>query len=144
MKYTIEINRPIEKVYDLFTDRDNLKKWQSKLLDYQHLHGEKGEVGSVSELTYKGLTIFETITSKVYPTEVISEYEHKRNAVTKMYHTAMNKFSKLGNDKTLYEMTIEQKVVGFLPQIVMTIMAGTVKKYHKKLLKGFKKFAEKQ
>ena len=39
-------------------------------------------------------------------------------------------------------MTIDQKVVGFLPKIIMSLAKGAVKKHHQKLIDDFKLFAE--
>jgi len=47
MKYTsqVVINLPINEVIVLFDNEKNLFKWQPELISFEHLSGEKGEVG---------------------------------------------------------------------------------------------------
>jgi hypothetical protein len=142
MKYFIEINLPLEKTFDLYTNRDKLKEWQKKIINHDVVRGVSGEVQSLSKLTCMGVDIFETIISKNRPFEITSEYEHKRNGATKMYHTAINEFSKIDENKTVLEMTVQQEVPGFIPRLIMKIFAGSVRKHHQKLINDFKLFTE--
>ena len=56
MKYSNEviINLPIKEVIELFDSEENLFKWQPELLSFEHLSGEKGEVGAKSKMNYNG------------------------------------------------------------------------------------------
>ena len=55
MKYTteIEIEKPIEKVIELFDNPDNLKKWMEGLQSFEHLSGTPGQPGAKSRLFFK-------------------------------------------------------------------------------------------
>ena len=55
MKYSNEvvIDLPRKKVIELFNSEENLFKWQPELLSFEHLSGERGEVGAKSKMQYK-------------------------------------------------------------------------------------------
>ena len=83
MKYTNEvvINLPLKKVIELFDSEENLFKWQPELISFEHLSGEKGEVGAKSKLRYtmgkREIEMIETITVKNLPKEFSATYEAK-------------------------------------------------------------------
>jgi len=141
---TTEINLPIRKVVELYVNKNNLKEWQKELISYDHISGIPEEVGAVTRLKYKSVTIFETITFKNIAFEINGEYEHKRSEKTILVHKASNRFSSLKENRTLYEMEIETiKIFGILPKLMSLVMGGAAKKYYQNLLYQFKKFAEK-
>ena len=143
MKFTIEINLPIKRVSQLFSDSGNIKGWQKKLASLRHISGPPGEFGAVTELVYKTVTIIETITSKNSPYEIICSYEHIRGRKTRMIHKATYHFTSLKEDITLFEMKIEAtKFIGFLPNLIMPLMNSAVKNHYRKQLYQFKAFAE--
>ena len=55
MKYTNEvvIGIPLKRVIELFDSQENLFKWQPELISFEHLSGEKGEVGAKSKMVCK-------------------------------------------------------------------------------------------
>ena len=55
MKYSteIEINKPVEKVIELFDNSDNLGKWMEGLHSFEHISGNPGQVGAKSRLKFK-------------------------------------------------------------------------------------------
>jgi len=142
--FTSEINMPIEKTFELFLNKNNLKEWQKELISYEHIIGIPGEVGAVTKLNYKSVTIFETVTLKNMPYEIRGVYEHKRGEKTIMVHNASNRFSLIGENKTLFELEMEDvKFVGFLPKLMSKLMGGMFEKYHQNEVDQFKVFAEK-
>lgn len=50
---SIEINCPKEKLITLLANPNNNKYWMEDLVEYQPVHGEAGEVGSMSHLVFK-------------------------------------------------------------------------------------------
>jgi hypothetical protein len=143
MKYSIEIDQPLQKVVELFINKDNLNKWQKKLVGYELISGTPNTVGAVTKLNYKGVTIFETITASSLPAEIAGQYEHKHNDKTVMSHSTSHQFSSSGQNKTRYEMDIRNEIFfGFLPKLMSGLMAGAIKKYNQGLLNDFKSFAE--
>jgi hypothetical protein len=145
MKPTVEVSLPIVKVVELFMDKNNFKEWKKGYISYEHISGTPNEVGAVTKLVYKDITMFETITSKKLPTEIKAEYEHKRGEKTVMMHTSTYHFSSLGDNKTLIEVDmVTTRVFGVLMKLIMTLMAGAGIKYAQEQLNMFKVFAEKQ
>lgn len=145
MKYifSTEINVPIQKAAELFLNKDNLKEWQKELISYEHISGIPGEVGSKTKLSYKSVTIFETIILKNMPAEIKGFYEHKARKKTVMTHNTSNRFSRIGENKTLFELEMEDvKFVGFLPKLLSKLMGRMFEKYHQNEVDQFKIFAE--
>tara|TARA_R110002050_G_scaffold109799_4_gene221513 strand:- start:10877 stop:11311 length:435 start_codon:yes stop_codon:yes gene_type:complete len=143
MQFTIEINQPVATVFARYTDRDTLTHWQTDVTHQELVNGKRGAVSSRYKLSHKTVTIFETIQAINPPFEIKSEFEHQRNGTTKMFHTATVTFTELTPQTTLLTLVVDQKVIGFIPKIVMRIFAGAVKKHHQKVLANFKAFAEK-
>lgn len=144
MKVSIEINKPRDKVIELFSDKNNFKEWKKEFIRYEHINGTPGEPGAVTKLVFKRVILFETILSKTLPGEICEEYEHKRGDKTVMFHKATNRFTTLSGNRTLFESDMEvTKVIGFLPKIVMKLMSGAARKYAQDQLDQFKKFAKK-
>ena len=142
--FTAEINVPGKKVFELFLNKDNLKEWQKELIGYESISGIPGEVGSVTKLSYKSVTIFETITFKNMPHEIKGFYEHKAGKKTVMVHNTSNRFRQISENKTLFELEMEDvKFVGFLPKLMSKLMGGMFERYHQNQVNQFKVFAEK-
>jgi uncharacterized protein YndB with AHSA1/START domain len=135
MNFKTTINKPINKVFTLYTDKSKLLNWQKQLVKVE-------ELSSKTKLIHKTVILFETIDSIKEPMSFVATYEHTRKGDTKMFHTATTTFSEVDKHTTLVEIDITQKFVGFLPNIIMPLMVGAVKKHHKKVLNNFKIFAE--
>ena len=146
MKFTVktEINLPLDKVVALYTNYDNLKEWQTEFKSYELISGKPNEQGTVTKLVYKSITKIETITSQHLPAEISAEYEHIYGKKTMMIHVGTNRFTSLGENKTLYEIDMElTKFFGFLPKLMAKFMGGAVRKYYQTWVDKFKAFAEK-
>ena len=142
--FTAEINVPIEKAFELFLNKENIKEWQKELINYENISGISGEVGGVTKLNYKSVTIVETITFKNAPNEIRGIYDHKRGEKTIMIHNASNRFSAIAENKTLFEMQmLDVKFIGFLPKLMSKLMGRMFEKYHQNEVDQFKAFAEK-
>jgi hypothetical protein len=142
--FTTEINVPIKKAFELFLNKDNLKEWQKELISYEHISGISGDVGSITKLSYKSVTIFETIIFKNMPYEIKGFYEHKAGKKTVMVHNTSNRFHLISENQTLFELEMQDvKFVGFLPKLMSKLMGGMFERYHQKQVSQFKIFAEK-
>jgi hypothetical protein len=144
--FSSEINVPIEKAYELFVNKDNLKEWQKELVSYEPMSGISGEVGAVTKLNYKTVTIVETVSFINKPYEVRGVYEHKlkRREKTIMVHNTSNRFIQVGANKTLFELEMQDvKFFGFLPKLMSKLMGRMFEKYHQNEVDQFKLFAEK-
>jgi hypothetical protein len=141
--FSAEINLPVEKVFELFLNKDNLKEWQTEVINFEHINGTPGEVGAVTKQNYKSVIIIETITSKKFPDEIRGLYDHKRGTTTIMIHESSNRFKSLGENKTLFELEmLNVEFVGFLPKLMSKLMGRMFEKYHQEEVDRFKLFAE--
>ena len=144
MKYTteIEIEKPIEKVVELFDNADNLKKWMEGLQSYEHISGTSGETGAKSRLFFKmgkrEIEMIETILVRNLPEEFSATYEAKG-----VFNIAKNKFVKVSETSTKYITENEFQFKGFM-KFFAFLMPGAFKKQSFKYLQHFKKFAESQ
>lgn len=144
MKLKVEINRPANKVVELFLDKANFSRWKKDFISREHISGADNQMGSKDKLVFKRVTMIETVTSNHLPGEISYEYEHMRGNKIIMIHKATNRFTPLRADKTLYELDSEiTKVFGLLPKIIMGLMKGAAEKYTQTQLNQFKEFAEK-
>jgi hypothetical protein len=145
MKPSVEINIPINKVVELFMDKRTFKDWKKNFISYEHISGTPGEVGAVTMLIYKRVTMLETIISKNLPAEIVELYEHKNGDKTVMVHQSTYRFTSLTANKTHMEVIMETlKIEGFMMKLIMTIFAGAGRKYAQEQLDKFKELAEKK
>jgi uncharacterized membrane protein len=142
MKYSseIEINKPIDKVIELFDNPDNMKQWMKGLQSFEHISGEQGKVGAKSRLRFKmgkrDMEMIETITVNNLPEEFSGTYEVKG-----VYNIVKNKFVPLSENRTKYISEQEFQFKGFM-KVIGFLMPGAFKKQSMQYLKDFKQFAE--
>ena len=144
MKFTcsVEINAPIAKVVELFDSVENLKKWQTGLVSYDHLSGKQGEPGAKSKIVIETgkhrIELIETILVRNLPHEVTGLYEHEH-----MVNTMSNRFTPIGENATRYDAEIDYtKFIGFIPKMMALLMPGMFRKQVQKTLDRFKVFVE--
>ncbi len=144
MKYTLEItiNQPREKVIALFDSEENLYKWQEGLQNVNHISGNKGEVGSKSEMHFlmgkREVKMIETITHRNLPEEFHGTYD-----AGNVFNIQKNYFKKVDDDTTKWISEAEFQFKGF-SKLIFPLMKGAFKKQSYKYLENFKKFAESQ
>lgn len=144
MKYTtdIEIEKPIEKVIELFDNPDNMSKWMDGLQSFEHLSGTPSQPGAKSKLKFKmgkrEVEMIETITVRNLPDEFSSTYEAKG-----VFNIVKNRFEKLSDTKTKYITDNEFQFKGFM-KLIAFFMPGAFQKQSYKYLELFKSFAESQ
>lgn len=144
MKYSveIEINKPIDRVIELFDDPDHMDKWMEGLQSFEHLSGTPGQVGATSRLKFKmgkrEIVMVETITVRNLPEEFSGTYEAKG-----VFNIVKNHFIKLDDQKTKYVTDQEFRFKGFM-KIIAFLMPGAFKKQSMKYLIAFKDFVEAQ
>jgi hypothetical protein len=142
MKYSNEviINLPIKKVIELFDSEENLFKWQPELLSFEHLSGEKGEVGAKSKMNYKmgkrEIEMIETITVKNLPKEFTATYEAKG-----VWNKMKNYFEEIDDHSTRWRSDSHFEFSGFM-KLIGLFMPDSFKKQSQKSLEQFKAFAE--
>lgn len=142
MKYSaeIEINKPVDKVIELFDNPDNMYKWMKGLQSFEHISGTAGRPGAKSRLKFKmgkrDIEMVETILVRNLPDEFTGTYEVKG-----VYNIVKNKFQKIDERKTRYITEQEFQFKGFMKCIAF-LMPGAFKKESMKHLVNFKNFAE--
>ena len=142
MEFTleIEINKPIERVVELFDNPDNMIKWMEGLQSFEPLSGTPGQPGAKSRLKFKmgkrEIEMIETVTVRNLPDEFSGTYE--ANGV---YNIVKNKFVKLSETKTKYITEQEFQFNGFM-KLMAFLMPGAFKKQSLKFLTDFKSFVE--
>jgi carbon monoxide dehydrogenase subunit G len=144
MKYTteIEINKPVEKVIELFDNPENMKKWMNGLQSFEPLSGKAGQPGAKSKLIYKmgnhEIEMIETITVRNLPDEFSGTYEAKG-----VFNIVKNSFISISDNTTKYLTENEFQFKGFM-KIIALLMPGAFKKQSLKYLIDFKNFVESQ
>jgi len=142
--FTAHINVPPQKAFALFINKNNLKEWQQELTSYETLSGQAGEVGAVTQLNYKTVTIIETILAINAPYEMKGRYEHKAGKKTVMVHNTSHRFRPVGENETVFELEMQEvQFIGWLPKLMSKLMGSMFEKYHQKEVDHFKAFAEK-
>lgn len=143
MKYTceIEINKPIDKVIELFDNAENLKKWMEGLQSFEHLSGEPGQPGAKSRLKFKmgkrEMEMIETVTVRNLPEEFSGTY-----VMNGVFNIVKNKFVPISFNTTKYITEQEFQFHNPMMKLLGFLMPGMFKKQSMKFLESFKKFAE--
>jgi uncharacterized membrane protein len=144
MKYTNEvvINKPIEKVVELFDNPDNMSKWMEGLLSFEPLSGKPGQPGAKSRLKFKmgrrEIEMIETVVIRNLPDEFTGTYEAKG-----VYNIVKNRFIKISDNMTKYSSEEEFQFKGLM-KLMGILMPGAFKKQSLKYLTNFKNFVENQ
>ena len=141
MKYRceIEINKPLERVLELFDNTENLFKWMEGLQSFEHLEGEPGKPGAKSKMVFKmnnkDVEMIETINVRNLPKEFSGSYDAKG-----VHNIQKNSFEKIDDNRTRYITHNEFHFKGFMK--FMALMPGAFKKQTMKYMRAFKSFVE--
>ena len=141
MKYTceIDIDKPIERVIELFDDPENMKEWQPGLVSYEFISGEPGQPGSKMKLKYKmgkrEVEMVETLISR-HHTSFSGTYEAKG-----VWNRIDAEFEKINEDQTRYITRQEFQLKGIM-KLYGWLMPGAFKKQTMVYMRSFKDFAE--
>lgn len=142
MKYTteIDINKPIERVIELFDNPNFYNDWMDGLLGFELKSGTQGQVKAKTSFNFKmgngELQMLETVIARNLPDEYTVTYEAKG-----VFNIVKSKFVKLDDNRTKYINENEFQFSGFM-KIIGFLMPGTFKKQSLKYLADFKSFVE--
>ena len=146
MKYKgyIDINKPQNKVADLFSNPKNNKEYQDGFLKKELISGQSGKDGAVSKMYYKfgkrDMELTETIIANRLPESYEAFYHHPH-----MDNTMKCRFLPLNDNRTRYEYEFEYtRVSWILPKIMVTLFPAMFRKQGEKWVTQFKEFVEKQ
>ena len=141
MKYQLEvqINKPVDKVVELFITQENLFKWMPGLKKLELIEGEKGKPGSKTKLFFdmngKEIEMIETLHKSNLPQEFSASFNAKG-----VHNIQTTRFEKIDENNTRYISENEFQFSVFMK--LMALMPGAFKKQSMKYLTAFKSFAE--
>lgn len=143
-KGSIEINKPITLVKQLFADPSNLKEYQDGFVRKELVSGEEGENGAVSKMYYqygkREMELTETITNNKLPDSFEAFYHHKH-----MDNTMKCYFKALDTERTQYDYEFEYvRINWFMPKLMAILFPSMYRKQGEKWMRQFKEFVEKQ
>lgn len=143
MNYTceIKIDRPVDRVIELFDNPENMSKWMPGLQSFEHLSGEPGQPGAKSKLRFKmgsrDIEMTETITVRNLPQEFSGTYE-----APGVYNVVKNSFLPGGEGGTKWVTENEFQFTSLMMKIMGFLMPGSFRNETMKHLVAFKEFAE--
>lgn len=146
MKYngSIQINKPIDLVTQLFADPENLKRYQDGFVKKIPVSGTPGTHGAVSEMHYlnrgREMVLIETIVENHLPDRFVATYSHPM-----MDNTLRTTFSVISIDQTRYDIDVEYTAInGVVPRMMAFFMPGMFTRQGKVWMENFKRFVEAQ
>lgn len=133
---SVEINAPVEQVYDFVLDENNNEKWLTGFSKSKLLSGEKGQVGSKYEMTFlyndKEMKMYETITENIPNEKYAFELNDKM-----MDGTVELLFEPTANGTKVTEIHNFQSK-GFVAKAMNTLVKGMIKKGKAKMYEDLK------
>jgi carbon monoxide dehydrogenase subunit G len=142
MKYIteIDIDKPIDRVIELFDNPKYYKNWMDGLLGFELKSGTQGQPGATSIFKFKmgsgEMEMLETVIIRNFPDEFTVTYQAKG-----VYNIVKSKFVKLDENRTKYINENEFQFSGLM-KIIGVLMPGIFKKQSLKYLVDFKSFVE--
>lgn len=110
-EFTIDLAAPRDLVWRAFDNPSNLLKWQPSLVSFEPVSGSPGQVGAVSQLTYREsgreIVLVETITVRREPVEFGGTYE-SGHGVTLL----SNRFVETAADQTRWNVETQAQLRG--------------------------------
>ena len=144
MKYTLdmELAASRDKVFSLFTNPENMPRWQPSFISHKHLSSTPGKEGARTKLVHKfgrsNIEMVETIERNNARDEYIAIYKAKG-----AWNRSVNRFEETGPNATRWIVENEFKCSGFL-RVMAFFAPGMFKKQTHKDMERFKAFAEAQ
>ena len=143
MKYSteIEINKPIDKVIELFDDPKNYHRWMAGLQSFELISGTQGQPGAKTRMYFKmgkrEMEMTETVIKRNFPDEYQVSYEAKGG-----FNIVTNRFQKLDENRCKFINDQEFRFNNLMMKLFAFLMPGAFKKQSMKYLRDFKAFAE--
>jgi len=142
MRYQLEleIDAPRKRVIELFLDSENIPKWQTSLVSFDHINGTPREVGAKSRQIHRmgnsEMEMIETITEPNPPYEFSATYEAKN-----IWNLIENQFIETDDHKTKWILDNEYKSSGIMG-LMAFFLPGMFKKQTLDFMNMFKTFVE--
>jgi carbon monoxide dehydrogenase subunit G len=137
---SINISQPVETVWQLLVDPENLKHWLTGFKSLEVISGKAGEAGSVSKMKVmeggKEMEVTETTLAVNPPQQYSFSIEHK------LFKNIVDIHLKPAGNGTVMSQTVQFFPRAFFLKIMMVMMKGQMKKRTLNDLLKFKAFAE--
>lgn len=140
IKAAITINRPVEKVWELFMDPGNLQYWLTEFISAEHLSGKIGETGSVSKLKFMERGKVMEVTETVLIAKPNQHYSFMMKQTSFEAETDV-RFISFG-PRTEMIQTVQLSPKGLFMKLLMPLVKGAMKKRMANELLSFKNFVE--
>lgn len=101
MKYTLEVEIGASRqfVVDLFTNPENLKKWQENLTEIEFIEGKRDGIGAKTKLRFEEDSHTEEMLEEINLSNLPSEIEYIYT-VEGVWNSMFNKFIEINEDHT--------------------------------------------
>lgn len=142
MKYSVSntIDKPLDEVIEKFLDPEGVKHWMEGFQKMEHISGDKGEVGGVTDLYFivrkKEMVIQETILEKNLPNQMKFAYQSPM-----AYNEVEMTFEPKADGSVLQTNTSYFRFKGLM-KIMGWLATGAFKKQSLKYMNAFKDFVE--
>jgi uncharacterized membrane protein len=137
----INIEQPINKVVEVFSDPEGMYHWMPNLDDIKLLEGQMNEVGAKSELTLRAnqrmMKRIQTITVKNLPTLHCVEYDDKN-----VFNRVSSDITVVSENCTKLHVVHEFQFKGLMKIFTYFIPQKAFKVQALQYLHEFKKYAE--
>ncbi|MDZ4748104.1 MAG: SRPBCC family protein [Saprospiraceae bacterium] len=134
-----EINKPLDQVTRLFTNRDLLPKWQPGLLSSEQIENYPfPKYKLLLSFGRRKMVMMETITRHELPFHFEGTYEMKG-----VFNRMVNTFEASGPQKTRWICESEFRFTGLM-KIIAFFMKDGFRDQSRVIMENFKRFAEKE
>jgi 8-oxo-dGTP pyrophosphatase MutT (NUDIX family)/uncharacterized protein YndB with AHSA1/START domain len=126
LKFETVIDASPETVWAAFDNRDNMARWQQNLQSFNHVSGEPGQPGAVSELRYdekgKEVILTETITERREPDFLAGTYDSPMGKTL-----IVNHFETVDENSTRWTSWCNFTFKGFM-KVMSLFVSGMIRK----------------
>ena len=140
LKFETVIDASPETVWAAFDNRDNMARWQQNLQSFNHVSGEPGQPGAVSELRYdekgKEVILTETITERREPDFLAGTYDSPMGKTL-----IVNHFEAVDEKSTRWTSWCNFTFKGFM-KVMSLFVSGIIRKRTEADMERFKLMVE--
>ena len=142
MKLNFEtvIGASVDAVWAAFDNPGNMVRWQQNLQSFNHVSGEPGQPGAVSELVYdekgKRVVLQETITERRQPVFLAGTYESPMSKTL-----IVNHFEAVDENNTRWKSWCNFTFSGYM-KIMSLFVSGMIRKRTEADMQRFKLLVE--
>jgi uncharacterized protein YndB with AHSA1/START domain len=140
LKFETVIDASPETVWAAFDNPDNMARWQQNLQSFNHISGEPGQAGAVSELRYdekgKEVILTETITERREPDFLAGTYDSPMGKTL-----IVNHFEAVDEKSTRWTSWCNFTFNGFM-KVMSLFVSGMIRKRTEADMERFKLMVE--